>query len=270
MKTRFTLAVLTIMLCSVLFSAPERYSITTGVKESDTQLLFSREFFVNNIYLDFMVPFGLDTIFSESDYLQIFTELYNDLSVNYQKVLDIPVSGDRMLSILFKFMPVDDHISLMVISNYDIANKKLVAGGKDLSGCYSKQYFIVRNSLVPGHIFYIKDREGAVKKFRDESDYNGLADFYLFDDDSANDKDIPGILSAGFKKTPAGYNACMLKLTESQYFIFNRKFNKADISLRDAGKLATAITDPAQKKFITISVKLMRRVLNISRNIQNK
>lgn len=270
MKIRFPLTVLTIMLCSALFSAPEKYSITTGVKESDTQLLFSREFFVNNIYLDFMVPFGLDIVLSESDYLRIFTELYNDLSANYHKRLDIPVSGGRIISILFKPVPVKDHMSLMVISNYNIENKKLVSDGKDLSGCYSKQYFIVSNSLVPGHIFYIKDRESAVKKFRDESDYNGLADFYLFDDDSANDKDIPGILSEGLKKTPAGYNACMLKLTETQYFIFNRKFNRAHTSLRDAEKFSAAIKDPAQKKFITVSVKLMRRVLNISRSIQQK
>ena len=268
MKIKFSLVILLILLCSSIFSDTKKYSITTHEKDSDIKLEFSREYFINNIYLDFMVPFGLDIIFVESDYVQIFTELYNDLSVNYQKRLIIPVAGDKRLTLMFKSMPLKGDMSLIVISNYDIAGKNFVPDDGDFSGCYSKQYFIVSNSLVPGHIFYMKDRDAVVKKFRDVSDYNGLADFYLFDDDMTNDKEIQGIIAAGLKKTPAGYNSCLLRLTESQYYIFNRKFSNAETSLNAAEKAARSITDSEQKLFIRNSVRLMRRVLYISRNIQ--
>ena len=177
MKIKFSFAVLIIFICSSLFSDTKKYSITTHEKDKDIKLEFSREFFINNIYLDFMVPFGLDMVLTDSEYVQIFTELYNDLSVNYQKRLIIPVSSEKSLSLLFKSVPAQDNMSVVVVSNYDIANKKLVPDDGDFSGCYSKQYFIVKNSLVPGHIFYLKDRDAEVKKFKDASDYNGLADF---------------------------------------------------------------------------------------------
>ena len=268
MKKKFSLIIVLILLCSSLFSDTKKYSITTHEKDSDIKLNFSMEFFINNIYLDFMVPFGLDSVFNGNEYIKIFSELYNDLSVNYQKRLLIPVAGDKMLTLMFKSMPLKDDMSLIVISNYDIAEKKFVPDDGDFSGCYSKQYFIVRNSLVPGHIFYMKDRDVVVKKFREASDYNGLADFYLFDNDMTNDKEIPGIIAAGLKKTPSGYNSCLLRLTESQYYIFNRKFSNAETSLNAAEKSAQSITDSEQKGFIRTSVKLMRKVLYISRNIR--
>ena len=170
MKIKFSFAVLVILISAALFSDTKKYSITTHEKESDLKLEFSREFFINNIYLDFMVPFGMDLIFSESDYVQIFTELCRDLSVNYQKRIAIPVTGDKTLSILFKSMPLKNDISLVVVSNYDITKKQFVPDDGDFSGCYSKQYFIVEKSLVPGKIFYLKDRDEAVKKFRDTSE----------------------------------------------------------------------------------------------------
>lgn len=268
MKTRFSFAAVIILLCSALFSDTKKYSITTHEKDSDIKLEFSREYFINNIYLDFMAPFGLDIVFSDSDYVQIFNELCRDLSVNYQKRIVIPVTGNKTLSILFKSMPLKNDMSIVVVSNYDIAKKQFVPDDGDFSGCYSKQYFIVEKSLVPGKIFYLKNRDEALKKFRDTSDYNGLADFYLFDTDKTNDKDIPGIIASGLKNSPGAYNSCLLKLTESQYHIFNRKFGAADLSLKDAEKLSASITDPGQKKFIEVSIKLMRRVLYISRNVQ--
>lgn len=268
MKRSLSYAVLLILLSSALFSDSKKYSITTHGKDNDTRLEFSREFFVNNIYLDFMVPFGLDRIFTDSDYIQIFNELYNDLSENYQTRIVIPVNGDRSLSILFKSLPLENGISLLVISNYDMTAKKLLPGDGDLSGCYSRQYIIAGKSLVPGHIFYLKDREKEIKKFVETSDYNGLADFYLFDHDKSNDREIPAIIASGLKKTPAGYNSCLLRLTESQYHIFHGKFSSAEISLNIAEKSAASISDPEQKRFIYTSVKLMRRILYISRNVQ--
>lgn len=268
MKIKFSFAVLVILISAALFSDTKKYSITTHEQESEIRLEFSREYFINNIYLDFMVPFGLDIIFSEDDYVKIFAELCKDLSVNYQKKIVIPVAGDKTLSILFKSMPLKNDMSLVVISNYDIAAKKFIPEDGDFSGCYSKQYFIIKNILVPGHIYYIKDREAEVKKFMDATDYNALADFYLFDGDMNNDREIPSILTSGLKKTPTGYNACLLRLTESQYYIFNGKFINAENSLNAAEKSSSSIDDPEQKRFIEVSVKLMRRVLNISRNIQ--
>lgn len=240
------------------------------MKDKDIRLDFSREFFINNIYLDFMVPFGLDRIITDTEYVQIFNELYNDISENFPKRIVFPVNGDKSLSIIFKSHPLENNMSLLVISNYDAAAGKLVPDDGDLSGCYSRQYIIAEKSLVPGHIFYLKDREMEIKKFMEASDYNGLADLYLFDHDKSNDREIPVIIASGLKKTPAGYNSCLLRLTESQYHLFNGKFSSAETSLNTAEKSAAAISDPEQKKFIYTSVKLMRRILYISRNLQHK
>lgn len=268
MKARFSFAVLILLISASLFSDTKKYSLTTSDRESETRHDFSREFFINNIYLDFMVPFGLDRIFTDSDYVQLFSELYNDLSANYGKKIVIPVRSGQALSINFRIVTSGGKMSLVVVSNYDLAGRRLVPDDGDFSGCYTKEYIIVDNSLVPGHIFYIKDRGEAIKKFRDSSDYNGLADYFLFDDDKTNDKEIPGIIAAGLNNTPRGYNSCLLKLTEAQYYIFKGKYGNAESSLNAAGKSAASITDPEQKKFIEVSVRLMQRVLYICRNVQ--
>lgn len=271
MKMKFVSLFTLMFLTSSLFSEGNIYSIITHEKkDEDVKLQITREFFVNNIYLDFIAPFGLDDHLSEQQIAEIFGELYRDILVNSRKTLVIRVREGKELTVDFKSYRVKDNISLVVSTNYDMGSMELVPPDGDFSGCYSKQYFIVRGNLVPGYIFYMEDRDAETTKFRDSADYNALADFYLFDDNRDNDSSIPEIISRGLKSSADKYQLCLLRFTEAQYNLFRGKYAEAEVSVSAAEKLSGSISDPKQKAFIQASVRQMRSIISIVQKIDVK
>lgn len=263
MKIKFISLFAFMFIVSGLYSAGNKYKIINLEKDDIVKLQISRDFFINNIYLDFIAPFGLDDHLSMDDVTAILDELYRDVSAGTRKTLVIPVKDGRELTVHFKSYPVKDRMSLLVTTNYDMESRELVPPDGDFSKCYSKQYFIINNSLVPGYIFYMEDRDAQTAKFRESGDYNALADFYLFDDNSGNDSEIPGIIAKGLKSSSDKYQLCLLRFTEAQYYLFRGKYGEASASVTAAEKLSGGISDARQKKFIEVSVRLMRNIISI-------
>ncbi len=269
MKLKYFIILFALAAATALFSSGDRYRLETRERDSDIKLSFSREFFVNNVSLDFIFPFRLDSYFSRAELVSVMGEIYRDLSLNYQKVLSIPLKDGKELVIIFKSYMVDKKMTLLVLSNLDLKKKELVPPGGDFSGCYAKQYFIINEGLVPGEIYYMKDKEAEAAKFREGGDYNALADFYLFDDNADNDASIPGIIADGLKHTDDTYKMCLLRLTEAQYQLFKKHFDLASAAAGEAAKLAASVDDEKRREFIKVSAGQLDFIIKIAGSIKD-
>lgn len=197
------------------------------------------------IYSNVIKALEIDKRLSGDEISRIISEMIADLKKN--GVAQLVVSGypgAEDLRVTLRAVPDKEHGKpiLLLVSNYDAREKKVVAGG-DMSNVYATYFFLVRDKLVK----YQLVENAEEKKRAAQKSVNDLADYYLLDADSDNDSKGKALLIDGIKNEKNDLERFMMNLTLSEYYLLENNPHEARKALDEAKGIADSTSDAGKK-----------------------
>jgi hypothetical protein len=224
---------------SILFSFAktiednQKYKITI----SDNKNLLSKEYddynCIHNLYFDIFCTLDLTNI-TLNEKIKIINIINSYLKGDYKIDLYIKkykFNKDLKISLYEPYvMAKDGYNNILLITNYDLQNKKVINENESKENVYAKIYEIKNSLFVEMYSIFDEKKE---KEYKDKNNKNSLADLYLFDEIQDNDLTIEDLLKQDIIENDQNLFSYF---TLVEYFLSKRDFIKAEEVLNESKK----------------------------------
>jgi hypothetical protein len=190
------------------------------------------------IYLNVIRALEIEKRLSEDEIGGVIGKMIANLRKNGMTQLTMPgYSGEGNLRVSLRVYHnmKNGRPILLLVSNYDPAQKRIVTGDAS-NRAYATYFYLVRDKLVKYQ--YIAN---ADEKKRDaQKSVNDLADYYLLDESSDDDAEGKALLINGIKKEKDDGERFIMYLTLSEYYLLENNTRDAKKALDEAGRILNA------------------------------
>ncbi len=245
------------------------FSIEEFENTEKKEFSFNLFYPVHYLYLHILDSFNLRNKLSFDQRKDLIEKLTKIISKNNSARLTFfKFLGNEDLIFIIKMekVPTDKLVydEIFIISNYDFKKKKIVYGD-DLKDAYAT-FFIIKNDMIINyHYMYSKERDEEIKK---QNIPNNLADYYIYDDNPANDDEAEKILEDEIENTKDINNKFVCIMTLSEYYMIKGDIIMAG-KLISNGKSLLKNIDKEHKENYLIFHEISTDILNIYKQLNN-
>jgi len=219
--------------------AQDKFKIFRENKTSTHQLGIDKYFFVHQTFADSFFMTELYKQLSYDDMALILHHVYDGVTETEKVHVEYKIEKpfDARLSYFFNKNEKNGNIFIM-LTNFSNASRKfeLKPNPKDQ---LARWYFIKGEKLVYRKDLYTTEKELEKK---DGEPYE-IIDFYLFDDNSENDKDIKPLIDKLLDSSDSGINKLYGYLYLSEYHLLNGDLENSEKAIAEMEKLFNESVD---------------------------
>lgn len=259
--------VLAVLSAALSTPAAERPFVVAAIgREEGEPPALNRFHFTDRLFRDALAPLRLHACTSADDRAHLTRALYDGLREN--RAMEIRITVIRPVNLVLRFRPlrVKERNSVIMYINYDAERQVLLAADVDPDDWYARAYFVIGGNLVPAARCLPPDQALAlVKRLTKDKKFTELASWLLFDDDPANDGQIPDIVARGRAARKSPGDQAELSLVMAQYHLSRGDDEAARRLMDEAAAQAAVVTDGQARQAIEGALGLLREIAAVMR-----
>jgi hypothetical protein len=221
-----------------ILDAPQRADpgyriLKEGRQKHENWLELNEYFLIHYLYNDIFLRFGLHKVFGLEDKIRILaTVLFNlDFKTPVNLIID-DFNEEGSLVVSVQLMKFGRQRSVLLATNTDSKGSRLYVGMENVAKTYKRSYVIVEDQLIALRDLYSRRRESSIIE---ENRADRLAQFYIFDGNSSNDKVAEGLLIGSIRAAGTPLERGRSELMLSRYYISRNRLVEAQALLLVVG-----------------------------------
>jgi hypothetical protein len=206
-----------------------KYDINYNIKEN-------KFFLTYYILTDIMDRLDLYEKLGREEVLKLTYTMVDTLSDSYSVTIEVKkYNGFSNLEIYMKPIITPDGATVIVMfTNYIMKDKRLVSGAGDNKDSYAIYYIIKNDKVFRSRYIYDAKKDEELKASGNISE---LADYYVMDDNDANDNEAKNMLIKNFETEKDDYLKYISIMTLFEYYMIHKEYSEAEKALIEGKKL---------------------------------